>query len=454
MKTVKILLYLILIPLLAISCVRDFDAPPIPEPKYDGAAANTTIARVKELYASTTSDAPSVIESDYIINAIVTGNDISGNIYKQLYVKDNSGAINIGIDQNSMYANLRVGQELFIHLQGLSVVSYGGELQIGYSGTNANRIPWEIFESKAFLSGWPNTDNAQPEVVKIGDLTPSMVNKLVRLDNVYFVNGGKNAFTTNNATTNEALKDGDGNTIDVRTSSYATFANDLLPTGSGTLVGLLGRYNGSWQFTLRSADDVINFGGEMPQPSEPEPVEGVVFYETFGTGSYPSGNRPKIAEFTDFDMKAPITYSDASGSADIRSISGNNGAHVWLPAGKDAYLTIRGINTSAYKTEDLVLTYELAANLYDAGSSTNLNVVTVKCNGTALAVPSMPVTNAAGDNAKFYTITLEGIVSAADVTLEFFASAAANTVGLRLDNIKIATKSSSGGGGITPTPIP
>lgn len=453
MKTVKNLFYLILIPLLTISCARDFDAPPLSNPKYTGEQANTTIAKIKEIYGSTTSDAPSLIDTDFIIKVVVTGNDISGNIYKQLYVKDSSGAINIGIDQNSMYTTLRVGQELFIHLKGLSIVSYGGELQIGYSGTSANRIPWLIFEGVAFLNDWPNTANAEPATIKLSDLTPDMVNQLVRLDNIYFVNGGKNAFTTNNATTNETLKDGNGNTIDVRTSSYSNFANDILPGGSGSIVGLLGRYNGAWQFTLRSTDDLIRFGGALPEPDpDPDPEEGVVFYETFGSGTYGSGNRPKIAEFTGFDMKSPIVFSDASGNADVRSITGNNGAHVWFPADKDAYLTITGIDTSGYTASDLELTYELAANLYDSGSSTNLNIMTVKCNGSALSVPSTPVSNANGDANKFYTLSLDGIPSAAGITLEFYASSSANTVGLRLDNIKIATKSSSGGGSITPTP--
>lgn len=449
MKTAKILLYGILISFLAISCERDFDAPPIPQPTYTGDPANTTIAKIKELYGATTSDAPSLIEPEFIIKVVVTGNDISGNVYKQLYVEDSSGAINIGIDQNSMYTTYRVGQELFIHLKGLSVVNYGGELQIGYGGTNANRISWEVFKAKAFTNDWPNVNNAQPTTIDLNNLTSDMVNKLVRLDNVYFVNGGKAAFTTNKANTSEVLKDGNGKSIDVRTSSYASFAAETLPTGSGTIVGLLGRHNGTWQLVLRSMDDVINFGGELPTPTDPQPTEGVVFYETFGTGTYPSGNRPKIADFTDFDMKAPIAYSDASGAADIRSISGDNGAHVWFPT-RDAYLSITGINTSGYSVSDLELSYQVAANLYNEGESTNLNTMTVKCNAIELPVPSIPLSK----DSKFYTITidLKDIPSSDNLTLEFFASGTNNAFGLRLDNIKIATKSSSGEVIITPQP--
>lgn len=433
----KLLLLIFAIPVVA-SCTRDYEAPPIPEPTYNG-KANISIAELKQLYASTKADAPVLIDVNYVLKAYVTGNDESGNIYKQLYIQDESGAINIGVDQNSVYTKLNVGQEVFVKLHGLSMVSYGGELQIGYTGTNANRIPWEVFEEHVFLNGWPNIQNATPTTVKISELKPGMVNMLVRLEKTYFVNGGKNSFTSNNTTTNEVLKDGDGKSIDVRTSSFASFAAEKLPSGSGTVIGVLGRFNGAWQLVVRSMDDIIEFGGEIPKPTEPEQPSGdvVIFNETFGTGTYPSGNRPKIADFTDFDMKAPITFVDATTNADIRSISGDNGAHVWLPAAKQADLTIAGINTAG--KSNLVLTYQVAASLYDDGAAADLNAVTVKVNGTSLSVPSKPVSKANGDNNIFYKFTFNNIPAVDNLTVEFSASATANTIGLRLDNIKIVS---------------
>ena len=435
MNTLKNLFYLIIVSLSIFSCIREFDGPPIAKPEYNG-SANMTIAQLKQKYASTQADAPVLIDVDYVIKAYVTGNDESGNIFKQLYIQDETGAINVGIDQNSVYSMLKVGQEIYLNLHGLSMINYGGELQIGFTGTNANRIPWETFNAKVFLNGWPDENNVVPATVKIADLQPDMVNKLIRLENVYFVNGGRNNFTSNNSTTNESLKDGSGRTIDVRTSSYSNFATTPLPSGSGTIIALLGRFNGSWQLTVRSMKDVINFGGEIPtDPETPQPGVEVVFNETFGTGTYPSGNRPKIAEFTDFDMKAPVVYSDDTGNADIRSIAGDNGAHVWFPT-RDSKLTITGINTAG--KSNLVLTFQIAANLFNATDSGNLNAVTLKCNGTDLIIPSTPVSNTNGDNAKFYTFKFENIPAVANLTLEFAASATANTLGLRLDNIKIA----------------
>jgi hypothetical protein len=189
------------------------------------------------------------------LRAVIIANDISGNIYRQIYIADETGGINIGIDQNSIYASNRVGQEVFIKLKGLASVIYGGELQIGYRGTYANRIPWEIYREHLFFNGFPDATSVRPRVVTIPQITDNMVNTLVELRNVSFVNAGGN-FTTGNATTEEMIIDSGGNTIAVRTSSYCDFAADRLPYGQLTLVGILGRYNGSWQFTLRDKNDI------------------------------------------------------------------------------------------------------------------------------------------------------------------------------------------------------
>lgn len=442
MNTLKHLFYLILVSLTVVSCTREYDAPPIPEPIYKG-KANITIAELKQKYINTTSATPVFIEVDYVIKAYVVGNDVSGNIFKQLYIEDESGAINIGIEEPGLYTRFGVGQEVFINVHGLSMVNYGGELQLGFAGTNANRIPWLEFQQHINLNSWPNPAvNAVPEVVKMSALNSSMVNKLVRINEVYFVNGGKNTFTVP-LLGNEPIKDGDGNSLIVRTSTFASFARDVLPKGGGSIVGVLGRFGGAWQLIVRSPADLIAFGGPIPGPTGPvNPTAKVIFSETFGKGNYPSASAPKIAAFTDFDEKPPVVYTDPTEGADIRSTS-TMSPHVWFPANKDASLVISGINTS--QDSHLVLTFQVAANVSTspgAVPSGNLNAMTVKCNGVARTIPSTPVTGA-NDPNKFYTFTFKDIPSSPNLKLEFFANGATgNNMGLRLDNIKIVSDDS------------
>lgn len=445
MKTIKYLFFAVCLVLLNVSCEREYMAPPLSEPTYEGPSENISIQQLKARYASITD--PVMVEDDLIVRAVVSGNDESGNIYKQLYVQDESAGINIGVDQNAIFGVYQVGQEVYIHLKDLYMVKYGGELQIGMGSTAANRIPWEVFQEVAQPNSWANAENAKPRVVTLDKLTEDMVNTLVEIHDVRFVNGGKNTFATGDATTNETLTDAAGHTLDVRNSNFSDFAKDLLPTGNGTVVGMLGRFNGGWQLFLRTRADVKDFDGQEAAPEEPEePTAGSFFKETFGSGYYPSGNRPKINDFTDFDMKAPVTYSDASGVADIRSISGDNGAHIWLPAAKDATIKITGIQATGQ--EEIGLKFQLAANLFDPGTSANINNIQLKVNGTVVALPNQALSNEAGDNGRFVDVVVPNLPASDKLTLEFVSSATSNLVGFRLDNIELfgASNGESGSG--------
>ncbi len=438
MKIYSYLLGILLMAGVLLSCERDYQAPPLTEPEYTGTEANMTIAKLKSLYA-TISD-PTLIDVDYIIKATVTANDISGNIYKQLYIQDETGGINIGVDQNSIYTDFRVGQEIYLHLKGLYMIVYGEQLQIGYAATNANRIPWEVFNYYIFKNKWPLEENAKPKTIKLSELNDDMVNTLVKLENVYFPDGGKLPFSDTDATTNRTLKDGDGNSIIVHNSNYADFANNLLPEGGGTIVAVLSKFRADWQLYLRTADDCQNFGQPIPGETPTEPGEEVTVYykESFGTKEITESVKPKIAEYTEFDNK-DIEYSDASGVTDVRTTKTFNTPHLWFPAKKDAYLTIKKVDTSAGANEKLALQYELTANLFDAGSEMNLNAMTVIVDGKEMPVPDQTVSNANNDNNKVYTVTLTDIPAKKDLTIQFQAKASLNTFGLRLDNIAITT---------------
>lgn len=262
------------------SCERVYDAPLLTEPKVTvGEEGIITIAQYKEKYKSVPRDGQ-LIEEDFAIRAVVVGNDISGNIYKQIYVQDATGGISIGIDQNNIANDYRVGQEVFIKLQGLAATSYGGVVQIGMMKTSSNRIPYEVAKAHILKDKWPNVENAQPKKVKISQFTDEMVGTLIELENVYFELGGTAPFGDQeyNAV-NRNLKDTSGNTLYVRNSKYATFANDIMPKGNGTVVGILSKFNNDYQLFIRSAEDCYGFsgkdpvtgGGPTPDPVVPDP---------------------------------------------------------------------------------------------------------------------------------------------------------------------------------------
>ncbi|MFV0469310.1 MAG: DUF5689 domain-containing protein [Dysgonomonas sp.] len=269
MKKLKYIFGLLLISFLITSFDdRDFDKPPIVEPVYTGAAANMTIRQLKTRFASSSIAVDFINDSVApIIKAYVVGNDESGNIYKQLIVQDSTGGIVIGIDASGISGQFKVGQEVFINLNGLYVGKYGGQLQIGtlYNGA-IGRMTELDFDSHVFRNKFPDSkaDIVTPKTIKISDLSVNSdkyINTLVRIEGVSFNDGGKEAFAPQSVSSaqDRLVTDLDGKTLVVRTSKYATFAADTLPTGVGTLVGIMGKYNTTWQFTVRDRYDLIDF---------------------------------------------------------------------------------------------------------------------------------------------------------------------------------------------------
>ncbi len=102
-----------------------YDEPIIDQ--YQDIKANTSIAAVKALYT----DKPVHIEKNLIIGGQVTSSDQSGNIYRSMYIQDATGAIEIKIGKSSLYNDYKPGQWVFVKLDGLTLGTYEGMLQIG-----------------------------------------------------------------------------------------------------------------------------------------------------------------------------------------------------------------------------------------------------------------------------------------------------------------------------------
>lgn len=244
-----------------------YDAPLLTEPKVDGLTPNVTIAELKKEYSSVADRTSKEIEYEYVLKAVVSANDISGNIYKQIYIQDETGGIAVSIDQNAIAGTYPVGQEVFIDLHGLAISMYGGQPSIAHPTAEKNRIPFEIVKKKMLPNGWPNADLVQPKTVKISDLSDDLVGRLIRIDNVYFEQKGQ-PFAPAQETVNRLITDGKGASIIVRNSGYADFAADKLPEGTGSIVAILSKFGNDYQLFLRSREDVIGFAPGTP-PSDP-----------------------------------------------------------------------------------------------------------------------------------------------------------------------------------------
>lgn len=445
---------LLVMAVLMTGCERDYDAPPLNEPIYTGAQPNTTLAQLKEKYSVATAETPVVITDDYIAKAYITGNDESGNIYKQIIVQDATAALPIQLDQGNVYTTYRRGQEVFINLKGMCVSVYGGEQQLGWPDGYLYRMPFANFKELVQKNGWPSADNAKPEVItdiSVINLDVSkMTYRLVQLEGVHFVNGGKNTFATTSGFGEETLKDAHGNTITVRTSNYASFAYETLPVGTGTVVGILGRFNGTWQLTIPAYSDVFGFDGVEPEEGGGgETGETVLFSETFGEPQKDGNYWPYLKDYTGYDNPKEL-FSGSVDNLSARMQSGD--ANIWFPTGGDYSLSIGSIDLKGATKVSLV--YKMGVNVYQPTDVQNINTLSVKCNDTSLAVPSKELVGTSNPYV-LEEIRIDDIAVSGTATLTFSCASATNVKGIRLYDVKlIVPGTGEGGGGDVIAPVP
>jgi len=261
------------------SCVKHkFDEPPVVVPHVTF-LSNMSIATLKARYNNPLSDTANFVDStslvfikgDVIIQGVVVGNDESGNIYKQIYIQDTTGGIVLSVDQNSLYANFRIGQRLFIKCKGLYLGQYGGATQIGYPYNGAiGRMP------AAFLDHFYNDSlpGAAPQPIQIdirktnSDYFDKYQGMLVSFRNVNFSGKSGSQIAPGTASTSFTIYDStntaitlpkNGKSLILYSSNYADFSKERLPGGSGTVQGIMTVFNTSYEMLIRHTSDFVNF---------------------------------------------------------------------------------------------------------------------------------------------------------------------------------------------------
>jgi len=86
--------------------------------------AKGTIISISELCAMY-KNTPVTIEQDLLVCGQVSSSDKSGNIYKSLYIQDETGGIEVKIGRYSLYDEYKPGQTVYVYLNGLTIGMYG-----------------------------------------------------------------------------------------------------------------------------------------------------------------------------------------------------------------------------------------------------------------------------------------------------------------------------------------
>ena len=243
-------------------------------PTYDS-DANMTIAEFKAKHWQDVRNYADTITDEEIIHGWVVSSDESGNIYKNLYIMDESGAgLDIAINQTKLFQDYPVGQEIILHMKGYWVGKFNGMQQLGYPSWYENGQTWEVtflpkakWQEMVTLKWTPDPTRVHPieinldEIAGKSDATTLLKYQgaLVSIKGVSFEEAdGSVTFAEPNASANRTLVDDNGNTLVVRNSNYANFRDDILPTGKVDVVGMLSSYGDVWQLILRDRNDVTS----------------------------------------------------------------------------------------------------------------------------------------------------------------------------------------------------
>jgi len=247
------------------ACVdEDFDAPPA-----GGQDPNLTVTTtIAELKSRHTTGQYEEITDDAVIAALVVSNDREGNFYKQLVIQDETGGIELRIDVTDLHAMYPVGRKVYLKARGLWLGDYNGLVQLGIGvGTGSSgspeltRIPQTLLTNYLVQATYGNSVN--PKEVTIDQLSPGMVSTLITLKDVQFVAADSAetwADPVLELSVNREVEDCARRRLVVRTSGFCTFAADLTPTGGGSITGVLGVFQGTYQLVIRDLEDVAMEG--------------------------------------------------------------------------------------------------------------------------------------------------------------------------------------------------
>ncbi|MEZ4806811.1 MAG: DUF5689 domain-containing protein [Flavobacteriales bacterium] len=248
----------------AVACKKEFDSPPV---RTLPVGEIMTVAQLRSLAV------PGEVRhfgGDSSVYAVVTADEENGNLYKNIYVQDHTGAIIMRLLNSG---GLYQGDSIRIYLPGTILSYYRGMLQLDSVDVDNNVVKQATQVHK------------EPMDVTIAEITPAIQGMLVRLHDVEFALselGNTYADAVNQATVNRMLSDCQNEVI-VRNSGYANFAGQQLPTGNGSFVAVVGQFDDDMQLFIRDLNEVRLDSPDRcdPLPTLCDPVNSV--QENFAT---------------------------------------------------------------------------------------------------------------------------------------------------------------------------
>lgn len=246
MKQTKKILGAALIASLAFftACEKEFDTVPVKELPMGNIITIDSLRNIYTAYDTT-------ITQDISVYGIVTADAVTGNIYKELYIQDETNAIKLGLLSS---ADFFIGDRVRVAIKGTTI------------RRDRNMLVLDSINPDVAIIKQEANQDLTPKVVSIDSINLVDVwaskyqGQLVQINNVEFVCADACstwADAIGQRDENRTLVDAVGNTIIVRSSGFSTFAGEELPFNQGSIIGVVSQYDETVQITIRNPNEFI-----------------------------------------------------------------------------------------------------------------------------------------------------------------------------------------------------
>ena len=322
-------IFIICAALFITGCVHDdkYDEPDLTNFQCADLTKTMTLTDLRAKYVNTVYTFPD--DSNDIVEGYVSSTDETGNIYKTIYIQDKAenptqGFV-ISVDMVSTYTQYPQGSKIYIKLAGLSLGTYGGVVQLGVkdpaSTASVLRIPEKLVPSKIFRS-CSIRENIIPKIMTSAQMVAAndkYIGCLIKMENAEFDSRVLcTNYAPNGVTIDRVIRDASTTTTRVvRNSGYASFANQILPSGNGEFVGIYSKFNSTYQMYINKVTDLKMTKFPRLDGIASNPCEFSANGLTLKTIAevkqmYTGGNWTQITG--DFYVKAQVVANDETGN--------------------------------------------------------------------------------------------------------------------------------------------
>lgn len=323
--------------ILITSCVQDDDYSIPPIICTNDTTPTTTLAEFK---AMNDTAEPLEITEPTIFEGYVISTDETGGFFKtisiQNAIENPTQGMQVELDMTDTHTQFPLGSKIFVNAQGLHLAKDFGVHKLGETYDDDGDLRVGRMAENAVFDHLSKSCDALVDIVPTSftnienALSVENLNTLIKLEGVQFqtVGEGVTFYDEDNAVggaTNRVIQDAAGNTIALRTSSFASFKNDELPTGSGNITIVLSAYdvNGSLtdsdyqayirfvtdvefteeRFTVSNGEGPIGGGSASYQNCVNEDFEsygtGVTSFNNYINDAFNGGRYWEVREFDD-----------------------------------------------------------------------------------------------------------------------------------------------------------